>query len=440
MRPLPVDFCGLLVMLSLSATAAGLDHIVVISDDSRDSGGAASVAIESVRQLRNRGLRVTLITGDSGANPEFSALGVDVVSLGAKHILSGHRIAAGLRGLYSLRTHLSLQQWVDQNDAPGTIYHLHNWHKFLSPSVFAALKKVTSRLVLSAHDFFLACPNGGYYRFPQNTRCELRPMGLACLTTSCDKRRYSHKIWRVARHLIRETKIDLRSGPATVLAVHEGMVPLLERAGIGRQSIQVLRNPVSPWRTEKVPAARNRMVLFVGRLELDKGIDTLVEASKKVGAELCIIGDGPLRAAIKQTYPAARLLGHLPPDQIALVARRARLLVAPTRVRETFGLVALEAAMSGIPVLSSESALITEELVRAGVAVSCRPSDAVGLAQQIVQLMSDDGTIAEMSDRGFVGARELAPTADAWCSSLLAVYRQKLERAHEVMSSASAAV
>ena len=96
--------------------------------------------------------------------------------------------------------------------------------------------------------------------------------------------------------------------------------------------------------------------------------------------------------------------------------------------------------MSGIPVLSSESALITEELVRAGVAVSCKPSDAVALAQQILRLMSDDATIAEMSDRGFVGARELAPTADAWCSSLLAVYRQKLERAHEVMSSASHAV
>jgi glycosyltransferase involved in cell wall biosynthesis len=216
------------------------------------------------------------------------------------------------------------------------------------------------------------------------------------------------------------------------------MVPLLDRAGIAGRTVQVLRNPVSPWCTEKVPAAGNRMVLFVGRLELAKGIDTLVEASKKAGAELCIIGDGPLRDTVRRSYPTATLMGQLSRAQIGLVARRARLLAFPSRVRETFGLVALEAAMSGLPVVSSESALITDELVRAGIAVSCTPSDHIALAQQIGRLMDDDATVAQMSHRAFASARELAPTAEDWCSALISIYRKKLETAQEGFGSRSA--
>jgi glycosyltransferase involved in cell wall biosynthesis len=402
-----------------------VQRVVVINDDSIESGGAASIALASISQLRARGVPVTLLAGDDGSNPDLARWGVDFASLQGRHILEGSRAAAAMRGLYSQTTRVLLQRWIDINDTPGTVYHLHNWHKVLSASALVALRQVASRLVISTHDFFLACPNGGYFHFPRNQVCDLTPMGPACLIASCDKRYYAHKLWRVARHAIRQAVFDLRDTSATVLAVHEGMVPLLERGGIDRQAIRVLRNPVSPWRQSRVPAERNRTVLFVGRLDLDKGIDILVSAARKIAAPLRIIGDGELAAAIRRNHPEAELLGRLSRREIGEAVASARLVVLPTRGRETFGLVALEGAMSGIPVISSQSALITDELVRLGIGIACRP-DEEGLAQQIASLMNNDLAVAAMSRRGFENARALAPTREEWCNELVTIYEDKI--------------
>ena len=73
----------------------------------------------------------------------------------------------------------------------------------------------------------------------------------------------------------KQTVSALKALPkTTIVAVHEGMIPLLEKGGVGRRAIRVLRNPVTPWRTQRVVAEQNSDVIFVGRLERDKGVDT----------------------------------------------------------------------------------------------------------------------------------------------------------------------
>ncbi|MDG9415076.1 hypothetical protein OLF88_11515, partial [Streptococcus pneumoniae] len=80
--------------------------------------------------------------------------------------------------------------------------------------------------------------------------------------------------------------------PATVVAVHEGMRPYLARGGIGAERVAVLRNPVVPWRSERVRAERNREILYVGRLERNKGVDVVAAAAREAGLPLRIVGDG----------------------------------------------------------------------------------------------------------------------------------------------------
>src|SRR5262249_28755807 len=213
---------------------------------------------------------------------------------------------------------------------------------------------------------------------------------------------------------------------ATVLAVHEKMVPLLERGRIAREAIRVLRNPVSPWSRNRVPAERNRTILFVGRLDLDKGVDALVRAASKIEAPLRIIGDGPLRETIRRNYPKVELLGSRPRREVGNLVADARLLVLPTRVRETFGLVALEAAMSGIPVIASKSVLIGEELVQLGIGTTCESDCDDVLAEEIANLMHNDVLVGGMSRRAFDRGRVVAATAEEWCDRLVSLYEQKL--------------
>ncbi len=200
------------------------------------------------------------------------------------------------------------------------------------------------------------------------------------------------------------------------------------RGGIRNTQIRVLRNPVLPWRTDRVHAETNRSVIFVGRMELDKGPDVLARAARLAQVPCMFIGDGPLRGALVQEFPDMQFPGRLNKQEIALLAGNARLLVMPTRSRETFGIVAAEALMCGIPVIASELAPISDDVVRKGWGFSCKPGDSAGLAQRISQLSKDDAVIARMSRRSFAEARMLAPTPEVYCHSLIELYREKLIR------------
>lgn len=403
-----------------------VERVAVVCDDVEVGGGAAALVRASLRQMRRLDLPVTLLAGE--ALPA-AAPGLECLSLGGRHILSGSRLGSGVRSLHDGDVQRALAAWIDENDTPGTVYHLHNWHKVLSPACFGPLRRVASRLICSANDYFLACPNGGYFDFRHHAACDRTPLSAACLAANCDKRNMGHKLWRVARQVARERQIDFRSAGATVLAVHDGMIPLLARRRIPRSAIRVLRNPISPWRTTRIEAERNRSLMFVGRLEVDKGIITLARAANAVGASLAVVGDGPLAGVLPDLCPGVVMHGQRPPAELAAIAGSARLLVLPTLARETFGMVALEAATSGLPVVASTSALITGELVAMDAARACVPDDVEALAGVLSRLLADDAAVESMSRRAFASARTLALTEDEWGGRLLALYAETLARA-----------
>jgi glycosyltransferase involved in cell wall biosynthesis len=201
---------------------------------------------------------------------------------------------------------------------------------------------------------------------------------------------------------------------------------VLARAGIEARAIRVLRNPVTPWSRTRIPAEQNRDVLFVGRLDGDKGADLLARAARHAGAALRIVGDGPLAASIARDNPEARLLGWRTREQITQLIGSARLVVSPTRCRETFGLVPLEALMSGIPVVLSRLFPISDEVARRGFGLVCDPFDEPALAATIGGLLRDDERVRQMSLHGFAEARTLAPTREQWCDELVALYRSRI--------------
>jgi glycosyltransferase involved in cell wall biosynthesis len=405
-----------------------IDRLVVINDDATDSGGAAAIALQGARMVASRGIKVTLLHGSSTPSPEIP--GVEIISIGTQSILEGPTASAAIRGLYNPLARRFINDWITANDTTDTVYHLHNWHKILSPSVFRPLRRVSSRLALTAHDYFLACPNGGQFDYQRDEPCNRRPLSFGCLSTNCDRRHYAHKLWRVARQIMRVAIINLSRTDATVIAVHEGMIPYLQRGGIPERSIRVVRNPVIPWTSARIEAETNQEILFVGRLERDKGIDVIAAAARAAGMQLRIIGDGPLAETLARLHPEAIQLGWRKTAEIGALASHARLAVVPTRWRETFGLVTLEAVMSGLPVLVSRHALIAKEIVELGCGETCDPGDVDSLTAQLRRLNGDGDAVKRMSDTAYRYARTLAPTATVWCDQLLDLYESILVRSH----------
>jgi glycosyltransferase involved in cell wall biosynthesis len=402
-----------------------IERIVVINDISTPRGGATALALASVIAFREQGFPVTYIAGDDGRNPDLQDRGVEVVALNRQRLTSSGRMRAFTDGLYNRAARKMASDWITRNDTPGTVYHLHGWAQILSPSIFAALEPVRSRLVVSAHDFFLACPNGSFAHLKTGEVCDLKPLSAGCLVTNCDRRNYAQKLWRVARQAIHRTLFDPPNAP-TILAIHERMRPFLVRSGIPSSAIEAVPNPVRPFRRDRVEAEANREFIFVGRLEETKGADLAAAAARRAGVPMRFIGDGVLRPGLERDYPEMTFTGHVPQHRIAELVGDARALVMPSRYPEPYGLVAAEALWSGIPVIVADTALLAPEIVAGGAGLACAPRDLDAFAAALRTMAADDGLIGDMSMAGYKGLATIGLAPQAWIERLLAAYGKVL--------------
>ena len=390
--------------------------VVIISDFSLPNGGASALALLETELLRKRGLPVLFVAGDSGANPMFEALGVSVVALGERKLLDSSRTALW-RGLHNVHTTEKLKARLQMHDSPDTVYHVHGWSQILSPSLFETLRAFQGRVVITAHDFFLACPNGAYMDFRAGEVCERKPLSLACMRTNCDRRHYAHKLWRSARLLNQRRTLDVEATRPRVLMIHEGMREPLIRGGIPADRLTTLPNPVSAWSKTRIAAERNREFLFVGRFTEEKGPDLAALAAREAGVSLTLIGEGPLRERLQQAYPEFHFPGRLPPSEIGRLAASARGLLMPSRYPEPYGLVAMEAMWSGLPVLVARDALLAPDIVARGAGLAVDPRDTAAFAQAL-RAASDDVRLAAMSRAAFDRTRDLGLAPEIWADRL----------------------
>lgn len=402
-----------------------IDRIVILNDLSEPKGGATALALASALALCKRGLPVTYLTGDQGDNPDLTNAGAEIVALGGQRLLAGAPLKSLVDGVWNGRARAMVARWIARNDTPHTVYHLHGWSQILSPAVFAALEPVRERLLISGHDFFLACPNGAFANLTTGAVCPARPLSLACIGSACDRRGAAHKLWRMVRYAVQRHVLRPTVSPH-VLAIHGDMRPFLRRAGIPDAAIFTLPNPVVPYSSTRIEAERNGEVLFIGRLEATKGPDLAAQAARLAGATIRFIGDGAMSDQLRRDYPEARFEGRRTPDEIRAFACNARLLVMPSRYPEPFGLVAVEALWSGLPVVLPDTALLANDIIEAGAGIAADPRDPQAFASAIRTIMDSDDTCRRMSEAAFMNTRDIALSPDQWIDRLLHHYEDRL--------------
>ncbi|WP_011581915.1 MULTISPECIES: glycosyltransferase family 4 protein [Chelativorans] len=401
------------------------DRVVIINDRSAAVGGASNLSLLLRTSLQEKGVPVTFFAGDQ-ASP--AASGADTINLNGLHLLEQSRLAAFAAGIYNSSAYAALEQFIRSSDTTSTIYHVHGWSKILSPAIFRALGSVRQRVVLHAHDYFLVCPNGGFVNYPGLSVCNLRPMSMACLTTQCDKRGFHQKLWRSARHAVRQAVFDIRAKSAHIVLVHEGMRRYFDLAGVAGEHIVTVRNPVEPFLPEPAEPASSSDFFFIGRLEPEKGFEDAARAARMAGVPLQVIGDGAGRGLLNRDYPEIVLHGWKKREEIIPLIKRARAVVISSRVPEPFGLAALEALGSGIPVILPAEALLSNEIVEAGCGLSFKAGDVQGLSNAMRRLASDDSHVRRMGRIGFCAAPHMGNTAKGWADALMTLYASVLER------------
>jgi len=397
--------------------------VVVINDRSAMIGGASNLAILSARLIEARGIAVTFFSGDA-ASPEKPV--ADTINLADVPLTQQSRFSAFAGGLYNGKAYQALRQLIAERDDPSTVYHVHGWSKILSPAIFRALVTVRDRVVLHAHDYFLACPNGGFANYRSHEICTLVPMSRQCILTQCDKRGYHEKVWRTARHALREDFYSIRRQPSAIVTVHERMLDYFIRAGIDVSRVHTIRNPVEPFLTSGTEPWNQSPLFFIGRLEPEKGFADAAAAARLANAPLHVIGDGAGRALLERDYPEVVIHGWKSRDGIAALVNQARAVVVSSRVPEPFSLAALEAVASGIPVIVPSAALLGNEIAGLNCGLTFRSGNVRSLAGAMRQIVSDDMSLRQMSINCLREAPKLANTHESWGDALVELYRDVL--------------
>lgn len=204
-----------------------------------------------------------------------------------------------------------------------------------------------------------------------------------------------------------------------VLAPNACMLSILKDEGVrapigiwGRGVDQALFNPKKRdmvWRRSLGIADDEHVVLFVGRLVREKGLETFVHAInalERFGTEhrVVVVGDGPGRECFAEHLGSkATFTGFLLGEDLARAYASADVFLNPS-LTEAFGNVMLEAMASGLPTVcakaSGSNSLIKHDIN--GLLVE--PDNAEGFANALTKIITDDNIKTRMKE----AARELS--------------------------------
>ncbi|MBN2626835.1 MAG: glycosyltransferase [Spirochaetales bacterium] len=205
-----------------------------------------------------------------------------------------------------------------------------------------------------------------------------------------------------------------------VTAPTQNMVNLLEKNGCTTEKI-ALSNGIDPsvfdnsrsYEIKKKYGLGDKVVLYVGRVSLEKNINVLIDAFDKANealpdSQLLIVGDGPKRKEIEKyanrKSSASRIIftGMIPHEELVKsgIFGAARLFATASET-ETQGITLLEALHNGLPCVGADALGVSETIIHDKTGYLVPPRDVHAMTESLLKILQDE----ELQDRFSLEAR-----------------------------------
>jgi glycosyltransferase involved in cell wall biosynthesis len=161
-------------------------------------------------------------------------------------------------------------------------------------------------------------------------------------------------------------------------------------------------------------------LLMVTELVPHKRVDVALEAARRAGKRIKVVGAGPELRRLQADYRGtAEFLGRIDDEALASVYARARALVVPNV--EEFGIAAVEAQAAGRPVVGADAGGVRETVVPGKTGILVTPGDVDELTSAL-----GDGPLDAFSPAE-VRAHALTFSKDSFKERLVAEVERVLE-------------
>jgi glycosyltransferase involved in cell wall biosynthesis len=263
------------------------------------------------------------------------------------------------------------------------------------------------RTIRMVHDHDLCCPrrhkyyawNGRICRHKADWRCYL---DLAFVARSAG-------LARISFVSIGDKMLEMRSNQqlALLLVGSAAMREELIQNGFPRERVEILAPVVRMPLRAMAPIPEENRILYVGQLIRGKGVDLLLKALPHVRGdyELTIVGAGNARARLDDLCAKlgldrkVRFEGWVNPQDLGDYYARAKLVAAPSRWPEPFGMIGLEAMHYGRPVVAFRVGGIPDWLEHGVTGLMAPEQDVRAFAAALEQLLSDPQLCSQLGQQ-----------------------------------------
>ena len=328
-----------------------------------------------------------------------------------------------VRTIYSREARQQLRKVLD--DFRPDVCHLNNFNYQLTPSVILEIVKwrkesgQSCRIVYTAHDYQLVCPNHMCCNPNTHEICE-KCLGGHYL--SCLKGRCIHGSAAKSAVGMLEAEFWKRKGTYryidTMICCSEFLKRKLDSNPVFAGKTVAMHNFIS--RAEPKETEKKDYVLYFGRYSEEKGIGTLVKVCRELPEiPFVFAGTGPLEASLAGIANLQNV-GFQTGDALEKLIREARFSVYPSELYEPFGLSVAESQVLGTPVIGARIGGIPK-LIREGETGELFESgNAEELKQKLRKLWEDKALCREYSRNC---RRAPFDTVDEYGRKLMKIYR-----------------
>lgn len=282
------------------------------------------------------------------------------------------------------------------------VVHIHKYNLSLSVSPLISAKLLKKKTVVTFHDFGLLCANG--WCVDENGKACDKPRSIKwVLNKSLSNKKLINKLYDYIKNnmhlLLMKRLVDICIGPSKIITNY------LER--IFSKKARYAHYIINEKWGFKNKKRINKKLLFIGRLEREKGLEYLIKALKylKPDIGLDIIGKGPEEKRMKELIKKLDIknnisfIGEIPNKDIQKYYHNSDIVVMPSIWMEQSGIVGLEALASGTPVIASNIGGINDWLKNGENGILVPPRNPVKIAEAVNKMMSKK-IIEKYAERG----------------------------------------
>ncbi len=273
-----------------------------------------------------------------------------------------------------------------QRERPDVL-HCTNTFPLISPAVYYAAHSEGVAVVQALHNYRLLCPNALLLR--DQTVCEDclgKLLPLPSIRYGCYRGSRAASAVVAAMLFFHRLRGTYNRAVDRYYALTEFSRSRFIAGGLPAEKLMVKPNFVPD--VNEMGAGAGDYCVFVGRLSVEKGVATLLEAWRQppAGLRLKIVGDGPLRDDVVRavaSQPQIEWLGHRPVEELPRIIGQSRCLILPSICYENFPRAIVEAYAVGTPVIASRLGAMAELVDHGRLGLLFDANDARSLAAQV---------------------------------------------------------